>query len=135
MSKHHVLGVGYSLCTGPGCKLCALVNSRYRKQEVVPQVTNDFELVAQPTEEDITGRSASAAVGAPAPFTCTLCGQRIEDGQPCGCGARPLKPASVSIPKSKLREWRRGLMTMDTAHPLGQAHANEIIQEIEGYLQ
>jgi hypothetical protein len=68
-------------------------------------------------------------------FTCTLCGQRIEDGEPCGCGARPLKPASVSIPKSKLREWKRGLMTMDTAHPLGQAHANEIIKEIEDYLQ
>lgn len=23
-----------------------------------------------------------------APFTCQLCGQRIDDGKPCGCGAR-----------------------------------------------
>jgi hypothetical protein len=22
------------------------------------------------------------------PFTCPLCGQRIDDGKPCGCGAR-----------------------------------------------
>jgi len=128
MSKHHVLGVGYSLCTGPGCRLCALVNSTQGQQAGVPQVTNDFKVVAQPTSEDVSGRSASAPVP-----TCTLCGQRIEDGEPCGCGARPLKPASVSIPKSKLREWKRGLM--DTAHPLGQAHANEIIKEIEDYLQ
>jgi hypothetical protein len=24
----------------------------------------------------------------PAPYTCRLCGQRIDDGKPCGCGAR-----------------------------------------------
>ena len=23
-----------------------------------------------------------------APYTCPLCGQRITDGKPCGCGAR-----------------------------------------------
>jgi hypothetical protein len=23
-----------------------------------------------------------------APFKCPLCGQRIDDGKPCGCGAR-----------------------------------------------
>lgn len=23
------------------------------------------------------------------PYTCQLCGQRIDDGKPCGCGARP----------------------------------------------
>jgi len=22
------------------------------------------------------------------PYTCKLCGQRIDDGKPCGCGAR-----------------------------------------------
>jgi hypothetical protein len=24
----------------------------------------------------------------PAPYICPLCGQRIDDGKPCGCGAR-----------------------------------------------
>ena len=25
----------------------------------------------------------------PASYACALCGQRIDDGKPCGCGARP----------------------------------------------
>ena len=35
-------------------------------------------------------RRASAARRMPkrASFTCALCGQRIDDGKPCGCGAR-----------------------------------------------
>lgn len=26
--------------------------------------------------------------GQPVTHTCSLCGQRIDDGKPCGCGAR-----------------------------------------------
>lgn len=87
-------------------------------------------------------------------FTCTLCGQRIDDGLPCGCGARPTRPAplrrmthkevdafmegtAVLIPVKILKEWRRGLMTIDgeelTLFMID--HAQEIKAEIEEYLR
>jgi len=80
--------------------------------------------------------------------TCLLCGQRYPvDTGPCGCGKRVIE--MVSIPKSKLREWRRGLMALedfsaqvdgeDEAEgrpPTGlNHHAREIRAEIEGYLK
>jgi hypothetical protein len=30
----------------------------------------------------------------PAPYTCKLCGQRIDDGKPCDCGARTLSKSA-----------------------------------------
>jgi len=32
--------------------------------------------------------AALAALDPFQPFMCPLCGQRIDDGKPCGCGAR-----------------------------------------------
>lgn len=67
---------------------------------------------------------------------CTLCGQELpQDGNPCGCGKRIIE--TVTIPKSKLREWRRGLSCVYNdvrASSLSIQHAAEITQEIEGYL-
>lgn len=36
----------------------------------------------------LTGRVIERIPVWPVPFTCVLCGQRITDGKPCGCGAR-----------------------------------------------
>jgi len=69
---------------------------------------------------------------------CTLCGQEMPEFGPCGCGKRVTK--DVTIPRSKLREWRRGLLvagdncTTCGTNGLGQHHACEILEEIEGYL-
>ena len=61
---------------------------------------------------------------------CSLCGQELPEDEPCGCGKRVIE--MVSIPKKKLREWRRGLMTFGD---LLATHAEEIRAEIEGYLK
>lgn len=62
---------------------------------------------------------------------CTLCGQEMPEFGPCGCGKRVTK--DVTIPRSKLREWRRGLLCYDNMG-IFRHHAQEIIKEIEGYL-
>jgi hypothetical protein len=34
---------------------------------------------------------ASSFYSDPRPYKCLLCGQRIDDGQPCGCGAKEVQ--------------------------------------------
>lgn len=36
----------------------------------------------------IMSRSPSWPHNPPVAFSCRICGQRIDDGKPCGCGAR-----------------------------------------------
>lgn len=99
--------------------------------------TNQPEVMAQPS----TGRSPG-----PVMLTCCLCGQRYDAMTgPCGCGKRPLRRmthkevnafmegTAVLIPVKILKEWRRGLMTVE-AGLLAQHHAQEIKKEIEAYI-
>lgn len=118
--------------------------------------TNPPELMAQGE----TGRSSPPVApvgwgsvdtstphqGLPSPvpaghIRCCLCGQVYPtDSGPCGCGHT--RTVFARIPKTRLREWRRGLMTIDGGErittlltPLMLQHAREIRAEIEDYLK
>lgn len=74
----------------------------------------------------------TTGIPTPGHIRCYLCGQVYPQDERCGCGKSIIE--NVSIPKSKLREWRRGLTCCVDHRGLGSIHASEIIEEIESYL-
>lgn len=61
--------------------------------------TDEAPHIVERATERLTGAQAQA-LGIPAhrvvsaalaPYQCVLCGQRIDDGKPCGCGARSVQ--------------------------------------------
>ena len=87
--------VTYSAARMCGVDLHARYETRASAQAAAEAATYAVERAVFVTEDHLVGVPAAAhrhRTGSAVTYACRLCGQHIDDGKACGCGARKVAP-------------------------------------------